>query len=109
MELYSNTLNFSFPQTWKMLPKHYKIDTCVVVSLVNEQYCVFEHNPILFNKCYPNPYPHAWNVFLYGLVHGECFHFYTHANFRIHVRLLYVDEEGFWFRMVRLIDFIYLA
>lgn len=61
-------LNFSFPQTWKLC-------SCVVVSLVNELYCVFEHNPILFTECYPNPNPHAWTVFLYGLVHDEFFHF----------------------------------
>lgn len=75
MEVYRNTLNFSFPQTWKLLPKHYKVDTRAIVSLVNEMYCVCEHNPILFNERYPNPIPHTWIVFLYGLMHVECFHF----------------------------------
>ena len=27
------------------------------VSLVNEQYCVFEHNGLLFKECFPNPIP----------------------------------------------------
>ena len=27
------------------------------MSLVNEQYCVFEHNGLLFNECFPNPIP----------------------------------------------------
>jgi hypothetical protein len=38
MFLYRNTLNCSFPQIWKLLPNHYKTDTCVFVHLVNDKY-----------------------------------------------------------------------
>lgn len=44
------------------------MDTFIFVHLVNDMYCVCEHNPKLFNTHYHDNKPHNWTIYLYGLI-----------------------------------------
>ena len=39
-----NVFISSFPQIWNLFPKQCEMDTCVSVHLVNDLFCVCEHN-----------------------------------------------------------------